>query len=116
MLVDTRDSAEYFDHTASVDGEVKFGTGTMSDSDPAREADVPLVGAGELRLAATDAGDGTGCDMASWAEACLVRDLWVPFFGDSIVTEVGSCTNGEATTPQSLTPRDAPEEYPSCPE
>ena len=73
----------------SVDGEVKFETEPMSDSDPARQVDVPLDGARELRLTATDAGDGIGCDMANWAEACLVRDPRMPFFGNSVVTFAG---------------------------
>ncbi|MEZ6079902.1 MAG: hypothetical protein R3C56_30785 [Pirellulaceae bacterium] len=35
----------------------------------------------ELRLIATDAGDGIGSDMANWVEARLVRDLHSPRFG-----------------------------------
>ena len=67
----------------SVDGEVKFQAGPLSDSDPAQPVDVPLAGARQLRLTATDAGDGFGCDMANWAEACLVLDPRVPLFGNS---------------------------------
>ncbi len=74
----------------SVDGEVKFETGPMSDSDPARTVDIPLAGAQELRLTASDSGDGIGCDMADWAEARLDRDGRVPLFGESRV-----CLNGE---------------------
>lgn len=70
----------------AVDGEVKFETGPMSDSDPARPVDIPLTGAKELRLIATDAGDGIGCDMADWAEARLERDGRMPRFGQSVVT------------------------------
>jgi hypothetical protein len=73
----------------SVDGEVKFETGPMSDSDPARPVDVPLAGARELRLTAGDSGDGIGCDMANWVEARLVRDPRVPFFGNSTVALAG---------------------------
>ena len=73
----------------SVDGEVKFEAGPMSDSDPARQVDLPVAGARELRLVATDSGDGIGCDMANWAEACLVRDPRVPFFGSSTVSLAG---------------------------
>jgi len=70
----------------TVDGEVKFETGPMSDSDPARPVDIPLTGARELRLIASDAGDGIGCDMADWAEARLERDGRMPRFGQSVVT------------------------------
>jgi hypothetical protein len=73
----------------SVDGQVKLQTEPMSDSDPARQVDVPLVGARRLSLSATDAGDGIGCDMANWVEACLVRDPKVPFFGNSAITFSG---------------------------
>jgi len=66
-----------------VDGQLKFETGPMSDSDPPRPVEVSVAGARELRLVATDAGDGIGCDMANWAEAALVRDPDAPFFGSS---------------------------------
>ena len=42
---------------------------------------MPLQHAHELRLIATDAGDGIGSDMANWVEARLVRDLHSPRFG-----------------------------------
>ena len=70
----------------SVDGELKFEAGPMSDSDPARPVDIPLVGAKELRLIATDSGDGIGCDMANWIEARLESDPRIPRFGESVVT------------------------------
>ncbi|MCP4642875.1 MAG: hypothetical protein GY851_20675 [bacterium] len=57
-----------------VDGEVQFDSGRMTDSDPAQNIDVPVAGARELVLRATDGGDGYGCDMANWIEARLVRD------------------------------------------
>jgi hypothetical protein len=63
-----------------VDGDVAFESPPMSDSDPAKEVRVPLQQARELRLIATDAGDGIGCDMANWAEARLVRDPHWPQF------------------------------------
>ncbi len=80
-----------------VDGEVKFEAGPMSDSDPARPVDVPVAGARQLRLIATDSGDGIGCDMANWAEACLVRDPRVPFFGSTAVALAGE--EGPPATP-----------------
>jgi hypothetical protein len=64
-----------------VDGEIKFEAGPMSDSDSAQQVEVPLHGARELRLVATDSGDGISCDMANWADASLLRDRHVPFFG-----------------------------------
>ncbi|MBI2479972.1 MAG: Rrf2 family transcriptional regulator, partial [Planctomycetia bacterium] len=65
----------------AVDGNVVFESPLMSDSDPAKEVQVPLQHARELRLIATDSGDGIGCDMANWVEARLVRDPRMPFFG-----------------------------------
>lgn len=65
----------------AVDGKIAFESGRMSDSDPARPVQVSLANARELRLIAADGGDGIGCDMANWAEARLVRDPRVPFFG-----------------------------------
>ena len=70
----------------AVDGEIRFETGPMSDSDPARPVDLPLSGARTLRLTADDAGDGIACDMANWAEASLVRDPRAPSFGNAVVT------------------------------
>ena len=64
----------------AVDGKVVFESAPMSDSDPAHEVRIPLSAARELRLIATDSGDGIGCDMANWAEACLVRDPQMPLF------------------------------------
>ncbi len=65
----------------AVDGEIVFDSGLMSDSDPAKEVQISLSNARELRLIATDSGNGIGCDMANWAEARLVRDPRTPFFG-----------------------------------
>jgi hypothetical protein len=73
----------------SVDGDVKFETGPMSDSDRPRQVDIPLVGAKTLRLIAADGGDGIGCDMANWVEACLILDPRVPFFGNSSIAFAG---------------------------
>jgi hypothetical protein len=69
----------------AVDGKTVFEAGPLSDSDPPKQVEVPVVGARELRLIAGDSGDGIGCDMANWAEACLVRDSRVPFFGTAAV-------------------------------
>ncbi|MFH1921748.1 MAG: NPCBM/NEW2 domain-containing protein, partial [Planctomycetota bacterium] len=79
-----------------VDGKTVVEAGPMSDSDPAKQVEVALDGAQELRLIATDSGDGIGCDMANWAEACLVRDPDSPFFG-----EVGVLLSGAPAPPPS---------------
>lgn len=73
----------------AVDGNVVFESGPMSDSDPAKEVQVPLRNARELRLIAKDSGDGIGCDMANWVEARLVRDPRMPFFGPITTSLVG---------------------------
>lgn len=56
-----------------VDGQPRFDSGRMSDSDSAKPVRVSLSGARELRLVSTDGGDGIGCDMANWANARLLR-------------------------------------------
>ncbi|MCY2993959.1 MAG: NPCBM/NEW2 domain-containing protein [Planctomycetota bacterium] len=76
----------------AVDGKLVSQTGPMSDSDSAKQVEVPVSGARELRLIANDAGDGIGCDMANWAEACLVRDPHVPFFGAGTIALSGAAT------------------------
>ncbi len=73
----------------AVDGEVAFESSPMSDSDPAQEVNVPLQHSRELRLIASDAGDGIGCDMANWVEARLVRDPQSPGFGTITTTLAG---------------------------
>ncbi len=69
-----------------VDNKVAWEAGPMTDSDPAKPVEVPLEHAGQLRLVATDAGDGISCDMANWAEARLVPDERLPRFGSPAVT------------------------------
>ena len=64
-----------------VDGEKHFDSGTRSDSDPPVRIDVPLKGARELRLVATDNRDGIACDMATWADARLITDPNAPVTG-----------------------------------
>jgi hypothetical protein len=73
-----------------VDGRLEWETGPMSDSDSPRPVEVSVAGARELRLVASDAGDGIGCDMANWAEAALIRDSRAPFFGRSRLQFDGS--------------------------
>ncbi|HPA16605.1 MAG TPA: NPCBM/NEW2 domain-containing protein [Verrucomicrobiae bacterium] len=70
----------------AADGETVFETRPMSDSDAARRVEVPLRGVRELRLIASDGGDGISCDMANWAEAELVRDARGSVFGTCVVT------------------------------
>lgn len=69
-----------------VDGDKRFDSGVRTDSDPPLPVDVALAGARELRLVATDHGDGIGCDMATWAEARVVLDESVPAFGRPTLT------------------------------
>lgn len=66
-----------------VDGEKRFDSGTMSDTDPAKVVEVDLTGARELRLVAPDGGDGFSCDMANWANARLVHDGRIPAVGQA---------------------------------
>lgn len=76
----------------AVDGKTMAEVGPMSDADPPKQIDVPIVGARELRLIATDSGDGIGCDMANWVEACLVRDGQIPLFGVAVALLDGAQT------------------------
>ena len=70
---------------AFVDGEKRFDSGVMSDSDGAVPVNVSVIGARELRLVASSAGDGIICDMAEWANARLVRDPNALRFGPPTV-------------------------------
>jgi NPCBM/NEW2 domain/Hydrazine synthase alpha subunit middle domain len=72
-----------------VDGEKRFDSGKMTDSDPPKSVSVPVHGAAELRLVATDAGDGFSCDMAQWANARLSRDPSSPYFGRPVMVLAG---------------------------
>jgi len=56
-----------------VDGKVRFDSGLMRESTPARSVRVDLRGSRELRLVVTDGGDGITCDVANWANARLLR-------------------------------------------
>lgn len=73
----------------SVDGRTVLETPPMTDSDLPRDVEIPLDGAFELKLIAADAGDGIGCDLANWAEARLVRDSNVPYFGPAAIWLAG---------------------------
>jgi len=53
------------------DGKKLFDSGVMHVNDPAKQVQVPVTGVTELKLVVTDAGDGTRCDHADWAEAVL---------------------------------------------
>jgi len=55
-----------------VDDEKLFDSGVMKGKQPAKKVSVPLDGADELRLVATDAGDGINCDHADWGDAKLI--------------------------------------------
>ena len=55
-----------------VDGREFFSSGTMRVDSPAQRVSVSVKGASELKLIATDAGDGITADHADWAEAVLI--------------------------------------------
>jgi len=60
------------------DGRELFNSGLMRPATPARRVSVSLAGVRELKLIATDAGDGRDYDHADWAEAVLVRPAAAP--------------------------------------
>jgi hypothetical protein len=57
-----------------VDGKKVFDSGVVRENDPPRAVAISVEGAEELRLVATDAGDGITADVANWADARLLRD------------------------------------------
>ena len=56
-----------------VDGRPRFTSGVMHATNAPQPIHLSLAGAQELRLEASDAGDGIACDMANWGEARLLR-------------------------------------------
>ena len=64
-----------------VDGEKRFDSDVMTDSDPAIPVEIDLRNAHELRLVAKDGGDGISCDMANWSAARFIRDACIPDIG-----------------------------------
>lgn len=56
----------------TVDGQQRFDSGVLRNSDAPKSVHVSVAGAQEVRLEAKDAGDGLTCDMANWAEARLM--------------------------------------------
>ncbi len=61
-----------------VDGKEVFDSGVMRGGQAAKKVNVPVKGAAELLLVATDAGDGIGFDMADWADARLTKSATPP--------------------------------------
>jgi hypothetical protein len=55
-----------------VDGRLVYESGVMVGDTPAKFVDLSLVGAKELKLFVSDAGDGTHYDHADWADAKLL--------------------------------------------
>jgi hypothetical protein len=55
------------------DDELLWKSAVMQPADAAVKVSVALVGRDELRLVATDAGDGITCDCADWCDARLTR-------------------------------------------
>jgi hypothetical protein len=90
-----------------VDGSRRFDSGLLRSTNTACTLHVDLSGAQELRLEASDGGDGISCDMANWADARLtpaaqetvasrkqsVRGVDIAPFG-RIVTWDANRTNG----------------------
>jgi hypothetical protein len=56
-----------------VDGQQRFDSGVLRETNAPTPVHVDLAGAEELRLEANDAGDGITCDMANWLDARLTR-------------------------------------------
>ena len=77
-MVGIDDAASKLKGNASVvfqvflDDKKLFDSGAMKSGSPAKKVRVPLKDARELRLVATDTGDGSQGDLADWAEARFV--------------------------------------------
>jgi alpha-galactosidase len=54
------------------DGKEVFDSGTMKNDTPAKQLQIDVSGVKELKLLAENAGDGSYCDHANWAEAMLI--------------------------------------------
>lgn len=54
------------------DGEERFNSGIMVQSDAARSVDVEVAGVQELELVVDDGGDGRECDLANWVNIVLI--------------------------------------------
>lgn len=54
-----------------VDGNLKYESGLMNSRDPQKYIEVDINGAKELKLVATDGGNGNGSDHATWANTKL---------------------------------------------
>jgi len=54
------------------DGEERFNSGIMVQSDSARSVDVEVAGVQELELVVDDGGDGRECDLANWVNIVLI--------------------------------------------
>jgi len=57
-----------------VDGEKRFDSGIMRETDAARAIHIDIHGAFDLRLVMTDAGNGITCDCANWINVRLTPD------------------------------------------
>jgi hypothetical protein len=55
-----------------VDDILRFDSGTMTGTSASQSVSVPLMGATQLRLVVTDAGDNPYYDHADWADARVV--------------------------------------------
>jgi len=56
-----------------VDGELRYQSGLMRPGDAPRKIQIPVSGAYEVLLVATDGGDGINCDLTTWGGARLRR-------------------------------------------
>lgn len=56
------------------DGQIVYDSGVISGTDPAKEVNIDIAGANELKLIVTDADDGRQNDHANWANARIWKD------------------------------------------
>ncbi len=55
------------------DDKLLYDSGIARGLEPAKTIDIPIAGVRILRLSVTDAGDGINADMATWAEARVMK-------------------------------------------
>ncbi|MCL5099090.1 MAG: NPCBM/NEW2 domain-containing protein, partial [Candidatus Omnitrophica bacterium] len=70
------------------DGREVFDSGVMRETTPAKRIRLSVKGVQELRLAASDAGDGITCDVADWVEARLVPDALAQAEADKCTVDI----------------------------
>ena len=98
-----------------VDGEKRFDSGLMKETDPPRPIHLDTKGASALRLVVNDGGDGITCDCANWANARLTPDPGAPKLSEKAGLDIGAFAYVRGWDPKRMTgtPAKRTEEFPA---